>query len=90
MNKGSWQTKKLKKLLLIKNNYLFNPLDNMTQDEVNSFYGSLMTLLEKNFYFHLINQVGYQFDNDLDRRAFDLYLKISNSRNFNERIGGEE
>ncbi len=82
--------KKLEKLLLIKNNYLFNSLDNMTQDEVNSFYGSLMTLLEKNFYFPLINQVGYQFDNDLDRRAFDLYLKISNSRNFNERIGGEE
>lgn len=49
---------------------------------------ALMTELERYFDIPLLDSEDYHFKSDADQKAFELYLKISNSRNWNE-IGSE-
>lgn len=48
----------------------------------NISYAKLMSTLEAHYHIPLLMQPEYHFENEKDKKAFELWLLISNSREF--------
>lgn len=51
-------------------------------NDKNKDYADLMSILEAHYHIPLLMMPEYFFENTEDKEAFELWLMISNSRNF--------